>query len=308
MAIMRRTKQRGKWAAAMVLGLCVSLVPQMPQANAADPIGAEITLRQMEEGESGLTAIYRLEPAAGRAVTVQDITVAYDEQEIDFAGAEPLREGLQITGIAQEAGKVRIIMVSGQADAAPDPSEDMLALRWEVKAEEGHPLSEQPVALERSDFYYAPESVDGTEVPQIIEGGMLGDLDGDGQLTIADLGLLAAGEGLAEGSEEWERYAAGDVQADGVISLEDMKLLTEWMLHGQPVAQAEEVEAAVWTGDLNGDGRTSVADLAVLVNALGLTSTDENWEAVKSADSNGNGVIDSEDLAALVQLILNPNQ
>lgn len=299
MAGIRRKQQRQKWAAAMVLGLCVSLAPQLPQAAAASSASAQ--LETLQQGEGSLAAVYKLEQAEG-GVVVQDITVAYNEQEVEFAGVEALYDGLQVTGIAEEPGKVRIIAVSEHVSAAPAEPGDMLKLRWDVKA--AAPLSEEPVTLERSEFSFATDAEAASSVPQT--SGLAGDLDGDGSLSIADLGQLIAAMDMTADSTDWARYAAGDMNADAALTLEDAKQLTELILNGQPESASllAPLVDSIWQGDLNGDGRVSVGDLALLAKAFDLKEGDAGWDAVKLADSNQNGSIDMEDLAELAKLIM----
>lgn len=56
--------------------------------------------------------------------------------------------------------------------------------------------------------------------------------------------------------------------------------------------------------DLNGDGKVSVGDLAIVAAAYGKTSADADWEEVKRADLNGDGFIDLQDLVAVALKIV----
>ncbi|NOU98601.1 family 43 glycosylhydrolase [Paenibacillus planticolens] len=58
-------------------------------------------------------------------------------------------------------------------------------------------------------------------------------------------------------------------------------------------------------GDLNGDSKISIGDLAVMAKWYGKSSADPDWNLYKHVDLNGDGKIDIEDLAALARLILN---
>ncbi|TXK83826.1 GH92 family glycosyl hydrolase [Paenibacillus sp. N3.4] len=57
-------------------------------------------------------------------------------------------------------------------------------------------------------------------------------------------------------------------------------------------------------GDVNGDGKFSIGDLAIVAAYYGKNSLDSNWQQYKVADINGDGVIDIIDLAAVAQKIL----
>ncbi|OAB46855.1 cohesin domain-containing protein [Paenibacillus antarcticus] len=56
--------------------------------------------------------------------------------------------------------------------------------------------------------------------------------------------------------------------------------------------------------DINGDGKVSIGDLAVVAANYGKTNTDSDWNQVKRSDVNGDGKIDINDLALIAQKIL----
>ncbi|MFD0619605.1 dockerin type I domain-containing protein [Paenibacillus sp. GCM10027629] len=56
--------------------------------------------------------------------------------------------------------------------------------------------------------------------------------------------------------------------------------------------------------DLNGDGKISVGDLAIVANYYGGASSDPNWSQVKHADINEDGKIDIVDLSTIAKKIL----
>lgn len=53
--------------------------------------------------------------------------------------------------------------------------------------------------------------------------------------------------------------------------------------------------------DMNGDGRESVADLAIISANYGATSSDSHWESIKKADLNQDNVIDGQDIALMME-------
>ncbi|TXK84403.1 dockerin type I repeat-containing protein [Paenibacillus sp. N3.4] len=56
-------------------------------------------------------------------------------------------------------------------------------------------------------------------------------------------------------------------------------------------------------GDLNGDGKVTIGDLAILARLYGKSSADPDWELYKFADLNGDNKIDIEDLVIIARLI-----
>ncbi|NOV00567.1 discoidin domain-containing protein, partial [Paenibacillus planticolens] len=57
-------------------------------------------------------------------------------------------------------------------------------------------------------------------------------------------------------------------------------------------------------GDVNGDGRVSIGDLALVAAHYGKTKESPDWETIKAADVNGDGVIDLEDLVRIARFIV----
>lgn len=56
--------------------------------------------------------------------------------------------------------------------------------------------------------------------------------------------------------------------------------------------------------DINGDGKVSIGDLAIVASHYGKTSADADWEEVKRADINGDGFIDLQDLVTVALKIV----
>lgn len=58
------------------------------------------------------------------------------------------------------------------------------------------------------------------------------------------------------------------------------------------------------TKDLNGDGKVSIGDLAIVAANYGKTSADPDWDKAKRADINGDGKIDLTDLVLIAKDIV----
>lgn len=57
-------------------------------------------------------------------------------------------------------------------------------------------------------------------------------------------------------------------------------------------------------GDMNGDGKFTIGDLAMMAVHYGKTATSPDWDKAKHADLNGDGVIDIIDLSIIARKIL----
>ena len=72
----------------------------------------------------------------------------------------------------------------------------------------------------------------------------------------------------------------------------------------EPVTHSIEILAHA-PGDLNGDGKLGIGDLALMASVYyGKTSVDADWQTYRKADLTGDGKIDIEDLRKLAQMIL----
>ncbi|WP_245583760.1 discoidin domain-containing protein [Paenibacillus terrigena] len=68
--------------------------------------------------------------------------------------------------------------------------------------------------------------------------------------------------------------------------------------------QVVKEQPPVATGDLNGDGKVTIGDLAIAAANYGATKDSPNWNKLRVADFDNNGVIDISDLAAIAQKII----
>ncbi|MEK0314633.1 hypothetical protein [Cohnella sp. 56] len=88
--------------------------------------------------------------------------------------------------------------------------------------------------------------------------------------------------------------------------------LEETQLQEEPAPPAESLDAesetmeeeALTPGDLNGDGKSTLADLALVVAAFGKTAEEADWDLYKQADLNSDEVVDFQDTVRLADLLL----
>lgn len=64
-----------------------------------------------------------------------------------------------------------------------------------------------------------------------------------------------------------------------------------------------KVETEV-SGDVNGDGKVSVGDLAMIAAKYGMDSSSPDWDKVKHLDIDGSGAIDVADLSIVAKMIV----
>jgi uncharacterized protein YjdB len=65
-----------------------------------------------------------------------------------------------------------------------------------------------------------------------------------------------------------------------------------------------EIQEPGLPGDMNGDNKVSIGDLAIVAASYGKTAADSDWEQAKRADVNKDGIVDIQDLAFVAQKML----
>ncbi|RXZ84009.1 hypothetical protein EBB07_02595 [Paenibacillaceae bacterium] len=394
---------------------------------------------------NSVSTTYGLSGVAGNSqrVFAQVLTIGYDTDQLEFTGVEPLKDGLRIVSQSvstrsaadnERQGIVRIVVASEGAEHAIVDDGSLLALHWRGKVSSGT-ASSAAVLLESviSDSEGDELIVSGAASRMAKNGALKklrGDVNGDGKVTIGDLGIVSAALGKTSADPDWANYARADVNRDGKVDEADLNLvarlilgeaehLPEALLTGTNKVRASDVFDLIYgiselpaniiaqdmtlvydaeklefiafesvddevfsiiaseekpgeirflgihhqelqhpsgdlmklrfkvkadapagsatiavtvliaadgegneleidgashdiqieaklAGDLNGDGKISIGDLALLMKYYGKTSADADWESLKQYDFNSDNVIDIKDLAILAALITSP--
>ncbi len=75
--------------------------------------------------------------------------------------------------------------------------------------------------------------------------------------------------------------------------------LTVHDVNGATANKADTITVAILVGDLNGDGKVDIKDIAIVAKAYGSLPGDSNWNPV--ADINGDGKVDIKDIAIVAK-------
>ncbi len=118
-------------------------------------------------------------------------------------------------------------------------------------------------------------------------GVMLGDVNGDGAVNIADVTALI--DLLLNGTSN--NNAAADMNQDGSVNIADVTALIDYLLNG-----------GAKRGDVNNDGKINIADVTALIDYLLNGTTSINRQ---NADVNSDGQINIADVTALIDVLLN---
>ncbi|WP_261807640.1 discoidin domain-containing protein [Paenibacillus sp. N3.4] len=241
------------------------------------------------------------------SVYAQDITISYDDSLVQFVSADPLKKDSIIVDKKVGAGKVRLITANL---SSTDVNGDLITLHWKAKS----PAAAANTAitltkLTSADGQGIEFDIDGTSYAVQIRASV--DLTAlRAAIQEAQTKLDAAVEGTQVGQYPVGSKAALQTAIDKAKAVAANPDATK-----QQVAQAvTDLNAALQTfsqsvntsapGDVNGDGKFTIGDLAIVAAAYGKTSADPDWELYKRADVNNDNKVDIEDLAAVAQKIL----
>ncbi|WP_422657062.1 alpha-L-fucosidase [Paenibacillus sp. EC2-1] len=159
-----------------------------------------------------------------------DMTIQFDEQTMEFIAADSLVEGVQLVEtVTKVPGQVRMIAASEGAEHAVKAAADILNLEFKAKESAGGSSSKITI----SNMTLGDEN--GTETKALASSitfdittdtpGYSGDLNGDGKVSIGDLGIMAAHYGKESTSTDWTKIKHADLNNDGKIDIADLAAL-----------------------------------------------------------------------------------
>ncbi|TYP77444.1 beta-L-arabinofuranosidase domain-containing protein [Paenibacillus methanolicus] len=248
---------------------------------------------------------------AAEAGLAQDFTVHYDTDKVEYIAAESLRDGYRIVESAQKPGEVRFLAVNLEEGEEAAHSADLVKLQFKVKeAGVNHTSS---VTL--SDILFADETGAETVIanPTAYTFQITSTIS-RAELNEAIVSAKALHDTAVEGTVPGQYPAGSKAALLAAINEANVVFGSTGATQAQINEALEKLTTAVQTfrtlvikpvsGDINGDSRVRVSDLAIIAAHYGMTSADPQWNTYKSADSNNDGVIDIVDLVALAKLIL----
>ncbi|WP_243297295.1 DUF6359 domain-containing protein [Bacillus litorisediminis] len=151
------------------------------------------------------------------------LTIQFDEKALNFLGAENITDGLTDPVISEEKGRVELAFAK-LGDTSLEGNQDLFALTFvqKGKAEQAWNIQVKDIILADSQgneeqqtgfiYYFSGETAN-----------LFGDLNGDGQVSLADLALLTAYIGT---ESETEKEKA-DLNQDGQVDDKDYDILVK---------------------------------------------------------------------------------
>ncbi|OAF70592.1 Splicing factor Prp8 [Intoshia linei] len=134
------------------------------------------------------------------------------------------------------------------------------------------------------------------ELSEIREAFALFDKDGDGSITVKELGIVMHALGQKPSEEELITMVAEvDVDGNGEIDIEEFTYMLAKIM--QQADSDKEIKDAFLLFDRDGDGYLNAKELKYVMNKLGDKITDEEADQmVKQADLDGDGKISFDDI------------
>ncbi|OXM85522.1 cohesin domain-containing protein [Paenibacillus rigui] len=275
-----------------------------------EPSGPQAALTGTEAVTAGaqFTLGYRLNN--GHNIYAQDLTFTYDPDQLDFISAEPARRGTVIADQTVKPGQARMLLAN-TGTASGDASGEQVILRWRVKQDAAAGLT--TIAL--SKVVVADAAGYETPLAAVSHSVRVSVVDRTALLAIihdAESKLGTAVVGTQPG-----QYPAGAIAALQTATQKAKATAERADVTSAEIQQAiTDLAAAIHTfinsvivlhGDLNGDGKYTIGDLAMAAACYGRTSADADWEQFSQADLNQDNQIDIADLAVIAaQLTMYP--
>ncbi|WP_314584695.1 beta-N-acetylglucosaminidase domain-containing protein [Paenibacillus terrigena] len=247
-----------------------------------------------------------------QSVYAQDLAMNYDANVMEFVSAKSLEDGVNLLETGKDTpGKLRFILASEGPGHAITGDKQLLELTFKAKKvsqmTEGtisisnatladQVGAESNIAVSSLAIQVNPTPSDKTELNNLIRT------------------VQAAYDAAVEGTQIGQ-YPAGSkaklltaIQAAQAVANNASATVDQVVAAIQALQQAlDTFKASVITtkpGDVNGDGKVSIGDLAMVAAHYGKTSSSPDWEQVKKMDINGDNVIDIKDLAAIASKII----
>lgn len=145
-------------------------------------------------------------------------------------------------------------------------------------------------------------SVDLTEetIKEFREAFSLFDKDGDGSISVTELGIVMRNMGQNPTEAELKQMIA-EVDADGNGQIDFAEFVTLMARKMNNADKDAEIKEAFNVFDKDGSGKISSDELRHIMKSLGEDLTDEEiQQMIREADTNGDGEIDYEEFVRML--------
>ena len=176
------------------------------------------------------TVTYGLEQVT-TSIAEQEITFDFNPQQLEFVSAVSFREGIVLAEPVMDApGKVRIGMTSTNAEQGIGNEPKIAALTFRAKSIAQSAFAKVSVSkADMTDIAGNAKSGERSSYNIEIIAEAPEDVNRDGKVSIADLGILTAHFGKNSSSADWHRVKLYDINEDGSIGIVDYRAVASAM-------------------------------------------------------------------------------
>jgi hypothetical protein len=240
----------------------------------------------------------------------QDFLITYDKDKLEWVdtGTVMLNDSFVLAGEAEKDDHIRLITARVKATGAV-VNGPLLKLAFKAKDTESGGIANIAITGATVADASGQESELATSVYSVQINGV-----SKAQLRALIAEAQQAHDAAVEGTKVGQYPAGSKAKLQAAIQAAQAVASASGTTAAQVELALSQLNAALQTfkaavivavpGDVSGDERVSVGDLAIVAAAYGKTSTDPAWEQIKKLDINKDGKIDIEDLSALARLIL----
>ncbi|WP_136606241.1 DUF4838 domain-containing protein [Paenibacillus dokdonensis] len=170
-------------------------------------------------------------------VYAYDISLQYDPGVMEFVSAESVKDGMMLIESKDGDGKIRLIGASAGPGKAISTDSQLLQLTFlakNVKVPTDGAFKVTSAILGGEDgeeSVAAAASITVKAIPGTTEQSA--DLNGDGKISIGDLGIVAAHYGKDSSSPDWQQVKHADINGDGKIDIADLAAVASQMTEGK---------------------------------------------------------------------------
>ncbi|NOV03943.1 family 20 glycosylhydrolase [Paenibacillus planticolens] len=207
----------------------------VPADQIVGPVSPETTLSGASSVAAGseFTVRFGLQNVT-QSVYAQDIKLNYDANVMEFVSAKSSKDGISVIQSKDQAGTLRVILASQGAGNAVTGTAEFAEIVFKAKNVQEAAVGLITVAgATLADDKGVEWEVDGSSITvQVtpVPAGIPGDVNGDGRVSIGDLGLAAAHYGETAASPNWQQVKAADINKDGIIDISDMAAIANKIL------------------------------------------------------------------------------
>lgn len=241
------------------------------------------------------------------AIFAQDLTFNYDPDTFLFDSAVSQKVGLEVVSVNKDVpGKVRILLASLGAGNSVSTDGVLLKLTWKALKQTSS-ASIQLTSVQIANSAGVESSLNSvTHHVQVTGTNELNKEALNALIAESQATLQAAVEGSAPGQYPTGAKATLQAAINAAIAVAT-NAVTQDAIDQATSTLNQALQAFTNSantspsGDVNGDGKVTVGDIAIAAASYGKTDASPDWNLIKKFDYVKDGIIDIKDLAVIAR-------